>query len=486
MKFQIAHGLIKIGSLCFLLALAGQTAVAQTTYQWTQTAGGAQSWTNPANWSGGVVPSPAAGDSIIFVYPANQVAATTVDLGADRTAELWKYSKNGGFDSGTFTIAAGYTINLAGTSPTIEAGPGADFIFNNVLAGTSGLAKTGSGTLRLNNAANSFSGGIEFAGGALTVASDARLGDAGNEIVVTGGTTFNFSSGTYARNLALSNGAVVTMNGNVTLTISGPVTGDGGIANQSTDTFGSSSVSLSSTANTFTGPLTVGVGTQGAVTITLNSLADSASSITLTSGSNNARDSKFVWGSGAISAITLNQRQIVLAGGYDHVIENSNTNPANTIAINQDVSATSTSSNRKLILQGVNTGDNIIAGVISNGVSDSTTSLEKSGSGTWVLSGVNTYTGSTTVSGGILKLAASECLADAGTLTINGGKLELAAGVGERIDNLILGSITQTTNTTYGSFASSAEIQDDTRFAGTGMLFLGMDPPPQGTVIIVK
>jgi len=103
-----------------------------------------------------------------------------------------------------------------------------------------------------------------------------------------------------------------------------------------------------------------------------------------------------------------------------------------------------------------------------------------------VLSGVNTYTGSTTVSGGILKLAASECLADAGTLTINGGKLELAAGVGERIDNLILGSITQTTNTTYGSFASSAEIQDDTRFAGTGMLFLGMDPPPQGTVIIVK
>ena len=94
-----------------------------------------------------------------------------------------------------------------------------------------------------------------------------------------------------------------------------------------------------------------------------------------------------------------------------------------------------------------------------------------------MLSGVNTYTGSTTVSGGILKLAASECLADAGTLTINGGKLELAAGVGERIDNLILGSITQTTNTTYGSFASSAEIQDDTRFAGTGMLFLGMIRP---------
>jgi fibronectin-binding autotransporter adhesin len=182
----------------------------------------------------------------------------------------------------------------------------------------------------------------------------------------------------------------------------------------------------------------------------------------------------------------LNNRRLILSGNNsgDHIIQNANTNANNTITIHSDIDIPSTS-NRDLILNGVNTGDNLVAGVIPDG-SNSVTTLKKEQAGTWVLSGANTYSGPTFVSGGVLKLAASECLPDATTLTINGGTIELEAGVRERVDHLTLGGTVQTNLTTYGSSASSASIQDDSRFAGSGLLFLGFDPPPQGTLLMLQ
>jgi len=62
--------------------------------------------------------------------------------------------------------------------------------------------------------------------------------------------------------------------------------------------------------------------------------------------------------------------------------------------------------NKTLTLQGSTAGTGEIAGAIVNN-SGNMTSVSKSGTGTWVLSGTNTYTGNTTVS--------------VGTLLINGG-----------------------------------------------------------------
>lgn len=379
-------------------------AQAQTTYSWTQTAGGAQSWTTAANWNPVAVPDPVSGDTINFLYPLNQSATTTLDLGADRTAENWRYSRNGGFSSGDFIIADGYTITLAGTTPTINVGAGSigdRLIFNNTLAGTSGFTKTGNASLVLNNAANSFSGGITLAGGTLQAASNGALGDAGNNITVSASSTLVLPNSTYARSISLGSGAVLTVGNNATVTFSGAVTGEGGIAVNSPSTFGNSVYTLSSTANTFTGPVSVATS-QGGVKLTVNSLADSTSALTLGSGGNNTRDAVFVWGSGAGSALTLNQRQIVITGSHDHIIENANADADNTVTVNTDLSATSTSNSRVLYLQGLNTGNNTIAGVIPNGASDSTTSLTKAGAGKWILSGANAYTGATTVTAGTL------------------------------------------------------------------------------------
>ena len=56
-----------------------------------------------------------------------------------------------------------------------------------------------------------------------------------------------------------------------------------------------------------------------------------------------------------------------------------------------------------LTLSGTNTNANTISGTIANG-SATSLAITKSGAGTWVLSGANSYTGATTISAGTLKL----------------------------------------------------------------------------------
>lgn len=77
-----------------------------------------------------------------------------------------------------------------------------------------------------------------------------------------------------------------------------------------------------------------------------------------------------------------------------------------------------------LTLNGSNKGANTISGAISNSVG--VTTLTKSGVGTWKLSGVNTYTGPTQVTGGFLMVSGTHT--GGGDYTVNGGALGGAGG----------------------------------------------------------
>jgi autotransporter-associated beta strand protein len=96
----------------------------------------------------------------------------------------------------------------------------------------------------------------------------------------------------------------------------------------------------------------------------------------------------------------------------------------------------SSTADKTLTLTGDNPGANTIAAVIGDnlltvtvGNEDITTgytSLTKSGAGMWVLSGANTYTGATTISGGTLRLANPAAASESSLLAIGGNRLEVA------------------------------------------------------------
>ncbi|WP_245295167.1 autotransporter-associated beta strand repeat-containing protein [Manganibacter manganicus] len=153
------------------------------------------------------------------------------------------------FDAAGYTLTGG-TLNLAGSTPTIATlGNTTSASIESIIAGTSGLTKTGTGTLNLSGA-NTFTGDIFLNNGTLILNGDAALGAAANRIVTSNGTSLT-SAG------ALAASRVVDLSGGLT-DLSGAgvgsarFTGAGGIIARE-------DVSLTNDANDFTGQATLNV-----------------------------------------------------------------------------------------------------------------------------------------------------------------------------------------------------------------------------------
>jgi autotransporter-associated beta strand protein len=118
---------------------------------------------------------------------------------------------------------------------------------------------------------------------------------------------------------------------------------------------------------------------------------------------------------------------LVLEGGY--TFTSGATSATATLTIGGGITPGPTSSTTTLTLTGSNTGNNTIKGVLA----DHTTGLlavAKSGSGTWILSGANTYSGGTTVNAGILEFDTAPTLVNNTTLQANGGTLRFKVTTG--------------------------------------------------------
>ncbi len=170
---------------------------------WSQTAGGTQNWTTAANWSDGAIPNPTSGTTMDF-SSVNILADTTLNLGANRTAQLWKFGDTSGTQS--WIVSAGNTITLAGTTPTMEVTNNTTRL-DNVVAGSAGIAKTGAGTLSLNGT-NTYTGATTLSGGTLRLANTAAV--TGSSLLAIGGNRLEI-----ATNTAFSGPAITSQLGTI-------------------------------------------------------------------------------------------------------------------------------------------------------------------------------------------------------------------------------------------------------------------------------
>jgi autotransporter-associated beta strand protein len=118
---------------------------------------------------------------------------------------------------------------------------------------------------------------------------------------------------------------------------------------------------------------------------------------------------------------------LILEG--DYALTSGASSSAATLRLGGRITPGATSGVTTLSLSGTNVGNNTIGGILpDNGAG--TLALTKSGAGVWIISGVNTFTGPTTVSAGTLVLGNSAAAQNT-TVTISSDNgLEFAAGLG--------------------------------------------------------
>lgn len=238
--------------------------------------------------------------------------------------------------------------------------------------------------------------------------------------------------GSYANILNLRAGPAGTGKSDVIMEISGAITNSetGSMQVTINGSGNNGTVVLSNEANTYRGKTSL----SGGGVLEVVKLADGGEASSIGMSSSDAAN--LVWGDWGDRQATL--RYIGSGDSTDRsftlpriggTIESSGTGAlhfTNTGAISTAGASTRDTVNRVLTLGGTNAGDNTLAlsladHVYNGGANTTASRLVKTGTGKWILTGANTYTGNTSVSGGTLLVHGSLTSAVAVSAGVFGG-----------------------------------------------------------------
>jgi fibronectin-binding autotransporter adhesin len=381
--------------------------------------------------------------------------------------------------SGSTVISEGTVIGGAGANVISISG---DLVVGSVDGGNAASYRNSGNTVAFSSSRNLTvysNGSVNFGGGA------QNLGLSGASINVIGGTvggtqvylnnTVNMTGGLWAATTYGTSNNFATSASADTAVISG------GLNAASNKTFtvadGAAAIDLQLTGNvagtgvgivkagaglmqingnkTFTGTTTVSAGVLAVDSLANGGANSSIGASASTAGTLQLRDgSTFRY----IGAATSTDRLFTVGqngAGHSATLEASGSG-AVSFTNTGNIAWGSNNQTRTFILGGTNTGDNSLAAVIANNGTGAV-SVTKNGAGKWILGGVNTYTGNTTINAGTLLVNGS--IANS-TVEINGGVLGgngTSGAVNVNLGGVLApGASIGTLNTGAVSFASGA------------------------------
>ena len=398
--------------------------------------------------TGGLIKN-GTGDLTLWGYNSFYTGATVVNAGSlelvvGPMTSGW-YGINGALTIGTGSLADTATVNIWSASHALGAS------YANQISPSSAITLNAGGSLNVgvSTTAGSFTmngGAVNITAGQTVTLSNGVTSNTntahqtsqilgGTLALVSPTTTFNVAQDTsLASDLTISSaitGAAITKTGNGSLTLSG--------------------------ANGYTGGTTLSAGTiyannatalgTGAVTInggTLGSTAGSTIANNLT-----------LQGNAGLSGITSSG--ILTQSGGSQTLILANTLQSGAVKL-------SANNTGYTLTAQVDSGTSTIQGAISNGGTGAG-GLTKTGNGTLVISGANSYTGATTVNGGTLQLGANNTLNAGTSLALNNSTLNLN-GFSTSIGNLSFNNGT----INFGSGSPTNTLVFANLTSGTGLL----------------
>jgi len=334
-------------------------------------------------------------------------------------------------------------ISLGGGTLTMQQPT--DATINGVISGTGGLTKEGGGVLTLIGT-NTYAGGTTIGGGTVAVGNGSALGT--NAVFLSGGVLRTDATMTLTNNMLVFTGSSPTIaaaNG-TTLTLAGAAL----------DVFGGGTL----TFGTAGAPGTVVVQFDTVNLFDAPTTALRVASGTLLAGNSSLSDITSV---AATTTIGVGAR-LDFNGNFGSIADLQG---AGTLA---------------------NSGSIIVTGGNFSGVIEGGTDFAKTGAGTLVLSGANSYSGDTSILGGTLQIGAG-----GSTGTLGGGPVDVAEGAvltfnrsnnvtvgnaisgGGEVRQIGLGVLTLSSANTYsgGTTISSGTLElGNAQAAGTGQVTL--------------